>query len=244
MRKSTKRSFINAGMLALVMSSAPALAGDGMSGGSYDWSGFYAGGLLGYGTGDDVANAPYNGFSSGFDGSAPNDRSDLTPDGVVGGLVAGRNWQRGRIVFGGEAELGYLGAKDSVWFPNGQDYFAKADYGLYGSLSARFGFAMDRTLFSARAGAIVARINSGYGDIDGGIGGSFDPNGSVFSDFSQVGLLVGASVEHAFMGTNWIGRADYSYMDFGAQTLTDGYGATYHITHDLHQFRLGVIRKF
>jgi outer membrane immunogenic protein len=202
---------------------------------AYDWSGIYAGALLGYGFGDTKARG-----NPGFDGSAPNDTANLDPDGLVGGAVAGYNWQRNQWVFGIEGEIGYLGAEDDVFEPNGDDFFANTEYGLYGSLTGRVGVAFDRTLFSLRGGVIISEIDYGYGDTDAD---EPDPNASIFGSDTRAGYTIGASIEHAFSG-DWIGRLDYSFSDFGSHTDTDLDGDDYDISDDLHMIRIGIIRKF
>lgn len=205
---------------------------------AYDWSGVYGGVLLGYGAGNTKAVG-----NPGFDGSAPDDTANIDPSGFVGGLVAGYNWQNGQWVFGAEGEVGYLGAKDSIWYPNGDDYFANTKYGLYGSLTGRIGVAIDRTLFTVRGGAIAGHIKYGFGDIDGGINGSPDDDASVFGSDTKIGYTIGASIEHAF-SNDWIGRLDYSFSDFGSHTKTDLDGEDYRISNDLHMIRVGLVKKF
>ncbi|MEW9836062.1 outer membrane protein [Mesorhizobium marinum] len=225
----------------LIGSSSHVLAADAVLGdvvvieNAHDWSGLYAGVLLGYGAGDTTARG-----NPGFDGSAPNDTANLDPDGFVGGAVAGYNWQRNQWVFGIEGEIGYLGAEDDVFEPDGDDFFANTDYGLYGSLTGRVGVAFDRTLFALRGGVIVSEIDYGYGDTDGDLP---DPSASIFGSDTRAGYTLGASIEHAFTG-DWIGRLDYSYSDFGSHTETDLDGDDYDISDNLHMIRIGISRKF
>lgn len=204
----------------------------------YDWSGAYGGVLLGYGTGKTKAIG-----NPGFDGSAPDDRADLSPDGFVGGIVTGYNWQHGQWVFGAEGELGYLGAKDSLWYPDGDDYFANTKYGMYGSLTGRVGIAFDQNLFSVRGGVIASRIKYGFGDIDGGVNGNIDDDANVSGSDAAVGYTIGTSIEHAF-ANGWIGRIDYSFSDFGSHTETDLDGDDYDISNNMHMIRIGIIKKF
>lgn len=217
---------------------AAANAADMQGSASYDWSGIYGGVLLGYATGRTTADG-----NPGFDGSAPDDRARISPDGFGGGGIAGINWQRGPFVYGLEGELGYLGARDSLWFPDGDDYFANTEYGFYGALAARLGYAMDRTLLSARGGLIIADIDYGFGDIDGGIAGAPDPTASVIDSKVRAGLLMGAAVEHAF-DERWIGRLDYAFAYFAGHTETDLDGEDYRIRNNLHMIRIGVVRRF
>lgn len=199
------------------------------------WAGGYAGVVVGYGTGTTKATG-----NPGFDGSAPEDQARLSPNGVVGGAIAGVNWQTGSFVYGLEGEAGYLGAKDDFWEPDGEDYFATTKYGFYGALAGRLGYAVDRTLLTARAGLIVAQIDYGYGDVDGD---HADEYSSVYGNKARAGLLVGAALEHAFTG-DWVGRLDYSYANFGKHSQDDLSGDTYRISDDLHMIRVGLTKKF
>lgn len=71
---------------------------------SYNWSGFYIGGNVGYGWGD--ADTSFNPLPSAaaFVNLAP---TTLGPDpqGVIGGVQAGYNWQAGKFVVGLEADI-------------------------------------------------------------------------------------------------------------------------------------------
>lgn len=221
---------------------------DGDAGG-FSWSGGYAGVLLGYGSGRSTA------ITDGFVFNRPaRDRVKLEPSGFVGGVVAGYNFERGRFVYGAEAEAGYLGAQDGIFNPGyfptpgnfpDTDYHARTDYGFYGSLAGRIGFAFDRTLLSLRGGAILARIDYGYGDLDFGPGSSIviDPNNSVIKSETRLGFVIGASLEHAFTD-KWVGRVDYSYADFGSHRETDSTGENYDISDHLHMIRAGISYKF
>ncbi len=99
--------------------------------------------------------------------------------GFIGGAQAGYNVQRGHFVFGPEADIGYLGISASKsFFQPGTDagcvmtypdhsyvayggwscnvagkYSVSSD--LYGDLTARFGYEMDRTLLYAKGGAAL-----------------------------------------------------------------------------------------
>src|SRR5690242_853824 len=55
------------------------------------WTGFYVGGLVGYGLGD----------ADGFE-----------PDGFLGGITAGFNYQVDQILFGVEGDIAYTGIEE------------------------------------------------------------------------------------------------------------------------------------
>ena len=80
----------------------------------------------------------------------------------MGGLSAGYNWQYDHLVAGLEADLGYLGAEDRQ-----ADAFAftKAEYGGYGTVTGRLGYADDRWLFYGKGGLAFADIKNTAGAI-------------------------------------------------------------------------------
>ena len=75
---------------APVMAPAPA----------YNWSGFYAGGHVGY----------LWGSTRVVDNGVVTDANART-NGVVGGLLAGVNWQTGAFVYGLEADFGWANVR-------------------------------------------------------------------------------------------------------------------------------------
>ena len=83
---------------------------------AWNWSGFYLGGNIGYGWGqnpitdiNDGAFAPGVGYGS-FD-----------PEGFLGGFHAGANWQTGRVVVGLDcpsrmSKVPHRSAREAGWF--------------------------------------------------------------------------------------------------------------------------------
>lgn len=90
----------------------------------FNWSGFYVGGHVGYGFGDDI-------------------------DGFLGGVQAGYNWQYGQFVFGGETDIQASGADDrfagwkfsNPWFGTlrARGGFAMGNALFYGTLGLSYG---------------------------------------------------------------------------------------------------------
>ena len=204
----------------------------------YDWSGAYAGVHLGYGWGDsDFTDLEgWNLFGQTF---------AIESDGFLGGVQSGYNWQSGSFVFGGEAELGYLDLggrglqQDGVF----NDTYGLVDGGWYAGLSARLGFAMDRTLFYAKAGGVY--LDGKYLLEDGvTLAG---PDTLVGSETIGWGYQIGAGVEHA-VTENWTLKLEYAYFDFGSETVTgfDSGGAPWDYRADLsaHTVKIGVNYKF
>jgi outer membrane immunogenic protein len=118
--------------------------------------------------------------------------------GLVGGFL-GYNWQMdNNIVLGAEGDLNYN------W--NKEDIIPGVDGGtdLDGSVRARLGYAIDRTLLYATGGWQISR---GY--LDAG-------DGKDRKTFN--GWTLGAGVDHAFTDRVF-GRVEYRYADFGDKDI-------------------------
>lgn len=158
--------------------------------GIYDWNGFYVGAMTGYGWSDaDVDDAGIS-ESPGLDGWA------------LGGYT-GYNYQTGNFVFGVEGDVKYDWNEDTFDL-GGIPMELKTDWG--GSLRARMGYAMDRSLIYATGG--YAFTNAELRDRDTGDS----------ADKTLNGWTIGAGFEHAFTD-NFIGRAEYRYTDYGDADL-------------------------
>ena len=139
----------------------------------YTWYGPYAGATIGYEWGD-VSNNP------------------TKPSGVTGGLEAGYSWQRGNVIFGGEADLQVSAAKDTLapW------QFANA---WYGTVRARGGLAAGNMLFYGTAGLAYGRLRAeAFG---------------LSEAKTSIGWVAGAGVEVGF-APRWSAKAELLYLDF------------------------------
>lgn len=101
----------------------------------YNWSGFYVGGHIGYGS----AKFDFNtGVDSGSSGS------------LIGGGQLGYNWQSGNIVWGLEGDVSAAGMQ------KGQSSPIEAKVDLLASIRGRLGLAFDRVLvYGTGGGAYV-----------------------------------------------------------------------------------------
>jgi outer membrane immunogenic protein len=135
------------------------------------WAGFYVGGHIGYGEGDFDHRQDLNYFDNldpGEDDSY-SFRTSLSPDGLVGGVQGGYNWQINQLVLGIEADisftdwghsssvfnsddvldLGGLGGLDPDEYAFGR---ASADIDFLASVRGRLGFAMNNLLVYGTGG--------------------------------------------------------------------------------------------
>ncbi|TWG60678.1 MULTISPECIES: outer membrane protein [unclassified Aminobacter] len=146
-------------------------------------------------------------------------------DGGTIGAHAGANWQHGNVVFGIEGDINYHW-NDNDYILAGVPVEVGTDWS--GSLRARIGYAMDRTLLYATGGLAITR---GYIDEIGGPGEEEE---------TFTGWTVGAGVEHAFTD-NWTARLEYRYSDYGGDDFNLGAG-DFDLTE--HAVRIGVSYKF
>jgi outer membrane immunogenic protein len=219
---------------------------------SFDWSGAYAGVHLGYGWGDSrFTDAEYNGFPPFF----PTVIWDVGSDGFLGGIQAGYNVQTGSVVLSVEGELGYLGLKGGKLQP-GTDPFdvpydasGTIDKDWYGGISARLGYAWERTLFYLEGGAVYSAANLGF--IDTCVTA---PCGDTMIEAYKSagwGYQLGGGVEYA-VARNWTIKAEYVYFDFGSHMITGtGVGGSFegmvfniHSNLSVHTAKAGLNYKF
>lgn len=174
----------------------------------YDWTGVYVG------------------IQGGYVWTTLTDPLDVDEDfdgGTLGALV-GANWQNGNIVFGVEGDINYTWNENDYLFGNtavevGTDWS--------GSLRARLGYAMDRTLLYATGGLALA---NGYVNVVG-VGEESE---------TLTGWTIGAGIEHAFTDT-WTARLEYRYSDYGSDDFGLGVG-DFDVSD--HTVRVGMSYKF
>jgi outer membrane immunogenic protein len=137
----------------------------------YNWIGPYLGGNLGYQRGR-LSN-------SGAD-----------PAGVFGGMQAGVNWQSGKLLFGGEADLQLSAADDrfAAW---------KFSNPWFGTLRARAGIAFDNVLVYGTAGLAVS---GGRVDLAGG-----SESNVHYGWTAGLGLEIGLT-------RDWSAKAEYLFL--------------------------------
>lgn len=238
----------------------------------FTWSGFYVGLNAGAtfndndnrlrATGDfrNVGN-PYAGAVVIYDNEYNGFRND-DDAAFTGGAQMGFNWQFGAWVAGVEADINYRGNGDNDGF-NILGTGNYNHYGLYhsgsdrgnwfGTLRARLGFALDRTLVYATGGLAFGDTGkSGHVyayDVNyPGValtGGEWRSNGN---DVNW-GWTIGAGVEHAF-SNNWTAKLEYLYvnLDRDSDVLTNitlpRYTFTTSDEDKFHVVRVGLNYKF
>lgn len=200
------------------------------------WSGFYAGGNIGYGWDSGSSGLPISTTDpllAGFvaflatSGSYP-DRMSPSAHGAIGGGQAGYNWQlQPRWLAGIEADLqgaSIKGTDTQARTPFGLDATSTSlskSIGWFGTVRGRVGFLIDpQWLLYATGGLAYGETKLGFGTITTTsacvVNATICANGA--SSSVRAGWTVGAGVE-AMLAQNWSFKAEYLYIDLGRQSV-------------------------
>jgi outer membrane immunogenic protein len=195
----------------------------------YNWTGFYVGGNVGgvWSTskisttattwlGSGMFTAPYINYYES------NASPSLNGSGVTAGGQVGYNWQSNAWVYGVEADFNYTGvnnSRDLVFIPpplGGTLGFADSVRSRWlGTVRARIGWSMDRTLLYVTGGLAVANVD--YSSSYALLGTGTLASGSISK--TKAGWTVGGGVEYA-LNKNWSAKVEYLYVDLGNTNLT------------------------
>lgn len=224
---------------------------------TFSWSGFYIGANLGYGFGGDGNISSEGQLGPNIANIATGARPgsvDLDRNGILGGGQIGYNWQAGSFVYGLEADISFTSIDDdqnavtpqiNTGLAQGNVFRSELDY--LGTVRARLGYALDRTLFYGTAGVAYGRSKM---SVD-----MFAPNGVLqFTDEERktnIGYAVGAGVEYAVTSKISL-KSEYLYYDLGDDELNvqaipgtgvaGGYDSEFN--NDGHLFRVGLNYRF
>ena len=161
--------------------------------------------------------------------------SGAPTNGVVGGVLAGYNWQRGPLVLGIEGDFGWTNAHGNGNIPppavgTKNLYDARWDAHFVG----KAGYAMGQWMIFGTGGLAVIDLDFQEG--------SLTPAPPVTGG-KYVGFSVGGGVEYAFT-RNLLGRLQYIYDDFGSKTYVAADGGIYRVSVTSQTFRGALSWKF
>jgi outer membrane immunogenic protein len=183
----------------------------------YNWTGFYVGGHVGYLWGRTHVEE---------DGVVTED--GVPTNGVVGGALAGYNWQYNQFLFGLEGDFGWTNANGTgvaappppvttttTQAPN------KYDFNWTSHVRGRFGYAADRWLFFVAGGLSIADFNFHEGAIT--------TTTVTVPGATYVGWSIGGGVEYA-VTQNLLGRVEFLYDNFGHKNYVGSDGDPYRVS--------------
>lgn len=196
----------------------------------FSWTGFYAGGNVGYGWGDaDTSFTPLP-SAAAFVNLAP---TTLSPDpgGIIGGLQIGYNWQINQFVLGAEADFQATGIDGNATqipiIQNNGTAFATAGQlnaseriSWLGTVRGRIGWAFAPTWLAYATGGLAygeVHYSANTDFISGGCAACVQYPASI--DKTKVGWTVGGGLEWAFANM-WSAKVEYLYVDLGDESTT------------------------
>ena len=195
---------------------------------TYDWTGFYIGGHVGYGWADKHWTDAF-GLNTSH-----------TSDGFLGGGQAGFNYQINQLVLGIEGDVSWANLKGGsaqtfgLAAPITSTFNSEVDW--TSTLTGRLGVAFDRWLVYGKGG--VAWAGDRYSTT------RFQAPGTIaeITD-TRWGWTAGAGVEYAF-APQWSAKLEYNYMDFGSQRYSFAPGTFTDIDQQIHAVKFGINYKF
>ena len=165
---------------------------------AYDWTGAYIGGQLGYLWG--AARVEDNGVIT-------DDHALI--NGAIGGVVAGFNWQNGRLVLGFDGDYGFSNARGNGQVADETQIFNRINSTYH--VRGRIGAAMDNNLLIFLAGGLgAADLRFPPGETVGYKAGYFD------------GPSIGGGFEYGIT-PQLSGRVEVIYDDFGSKSYVTSY---------------------
>lgn len=197
-----------------------------------DWTGFYAGAH--------ISNAISGNDWKNIKGAAVPFGGEFTGGGIVGGLQAGYNYQRGAFVLGVEAEGSFADIDGSVQCGLAN---VKCDTNVeaLGTLTGRLGYATGDFLLYGKAGG--AWVNEKF-VLSPTVG--MNPAEVTEKRQARFGVALGGGVEYAFSSLA-SAKIEYSYLGFGGDELkfVDPSGNRLNIGLDqnIHLVKLGLNTK-
>ena len=220
----------------IITSTQAVLAEDAMSKSTFDWTGVYVGGFVGGATGANVTNKATNSpklFGVIPVGSTSTSANSSTSGTFMGGGTVGYNWQipKTPYLIGLEGEYGYLGSSGSsqsqsvgplgiVSLNTQNKTTIGSDFG-YGLVGGRLGYALDRSLFYVKSGAVFTQVSS-TNSTNTTTPLPFNTAGSSNSGGTTTGYAIGGGVEYApswYSNKNFTVKVEYLY--FGIPTTSN-----------------------
>jgi outer membrane immunogenic protein len=197
---------------------------------AFNWSGFYAGGNIGYSWGSSSNTQTIANANTGvvlFTNTASNNAN-----GVIGGGQVGYNWQASNWLFGLETDIQGSGEKGSLALvcvacnTDGSNITSVLNQNLnwFGTVRGRVGALVTPTVLLYGTGGLAYGGFSTSGSITGnnvnGVPATFVFPGT---SSTRAGWTLGAGIEGRISG-NWTAKLEYLYMDLG--TVNAGTTAT------------------
>jgi outer membrane immunogenic protein len=199
----------------------------------FSWTGFYIGGHVGYGWGNNDFTDP-----TGYFGTVGATYGNDT-DGFLGGLQAGFDYQFApNWVLGIEGQVSWSNIDGSTSYaaPIGGTF--SNDLNWLSSVTGRLGFTAGSNWLIYGKGGVA------WADFDHTINDTLTPVSATIGD-TKVGWTAGAGIEYAF-APGWSGKIEYQYYDFGSDTYTFPLApaSAFEVDNNIHTIKAGLNWRF
>lgn len=188
---------------------------------AFNWSGFYAGGNIGYSWGSSGNTQTISNANTGAVLFTNTSRDDV--NGIIGGGQIGYNWQASNWLFGLEADIQGSDEKGSAGIicvacgDTGTNITSALNQKLnwFGTARGRVGALVTPSVLLYGTGGLAYGGYSTSGSITGT---TVQGNAVTFlfpgTSSTRVGWTAGAGIEGRITG-NWTAKLEYLYMDLG-----------------------------
>ena len=190
----------------------------------HDWTGFYAGGLVEYGWGDDLIGV-----------LPPIAIGTANLRGFGGGVDVGYNYQSGNFVLGVEADVVVSSMKDDVASLVFGGSVATEKFPWLVTVRPRAGYAFDNFLIYATGGLAVGAVETSIA--------TTAPAAGVSDKSVRAGFVVGGGVEYAFSRQISV-KAEYLYTNLDTKQIAFGPGFSTQSIGVSQRVRVGVNYHF
>jgi outer membrane immunogenic protein len=200
----------------------------------FSWTGFYIGGHVGYGWGnnDFTDNTGY--FGAGAGATYGNDT-----DGFLGGVQAGFDYQFApNWVLGIEGQVSWSNVDGTTSYPAVGGTFTN-EMNWLSSVTGRLGFTAGSNWLIYGKGGVA------WADFDHTINDTTFLAASTASD-TKIGWTAGAGIEYAF-APGWSAKVEYQYYDFGKDTYNfplSGGTFPFDVDNNIHTVKAGLNWRF
>lgn len=182
-----------------------------------EWTGFYIGAHAGGAFGDtDWTNVLDD--SGGVMDLDPGESVNQEPDGVLGGVQLGFDYQMTNWLFGIELSGSGLDYDDTTLNPNagGTEEYVSSEIEWLASAALRLGWTWQDSLFYLKGGYATGDVNASHVDPSNAVDASID---SYSTEETHGGWLAGAGIAHQIGERVSVG-IEYNYVDLGEQDHT------------------------
>ena len=138
--------------------------------------------------------------------------------GEFAGLTIGYNKQFGPWVVGAEGDIDASGVWGhavcgGIWGVGGLGWKCVDSDRIFGTVSARLGYATGRTLLFAKAGVAIDDYKAGMSFFNPPF-----PSPTISQTETRVGAAFGVGVEYA-LSPNWSAKGEYDLIDYGKRSF-------------------------